>query len=152
MKLLEKNSIYDLLIIFIEIFFICCVIVAIICFSKNDNKNYFEEMEIYKLMNCKPKKEFVVNKETYRQHDGIFLVYDDEGTFRRAEIYSDKFKLEKGISVGSKRNDVENAFSKKKIIKDSRENEWGFIEGDIWISFHFDENNNVDLIYLFYGP
>lgn len=152
MNLIEKNSIRDLLIVSIEIFFVCVIVIAIICFPVEKRKNYLEDMEIYKLMNSKPKKEFVVNQETYRQYDGICLVYDEEELFRRAEIYDDSYKFEKGISVGSKRSAVENVFGKKKKIKDPKENEWGFIEEDIWISFQFDENDTVELIYLFYGP
>lgn len=54
------------------------------------------------------------------------------------------------IGIGSKRLEVEQAYRKVNRIKDSQE--LGFIDGDVWIDFIFDSNNQVVEMHIYYGP
>lgn len=53
------------------------------------------------------------------------------------------------IGIGTSKSVVDQIYKYNKKILDV---DYGFIDGDTWIQFKFDQNNNVSEIMIYYGP
>ncbi|MGM9552050.1 MAG: hypothetical protein ACI3XA_07325 [Clostridia bacterium] len=103
----------------IILFLICIFVLLFICFVFQQNKptytDYYERLGIRALIvkPSVPLDERTVGDYIYRYYDDISLVFNSSNAFIRAEITGDKYKLDEGISVGSKRDSIEKVFLKK---------------------------------------
>lgn len=116
--------------------------------------NYFEELGIFALINnhISPVSQEIIDDYTFDYYDGITLVYHN-ANFVRAEITENTFKLDKGITIGSKRDFVEFVYKNQTKIVDARENEYGFVNKSLtYVLFQFDELNKVKKIIISMGP
>ena len=66
------------------------------------------------------------------------------------ELLSDKYKFGKSlICIGSTKKEVDKAYNK---VKRSPDDQYAFIDGDVYIQFYFNDNEEVNKILLFTYP
>lgn len=88
------------------------------------------------------------------QYDGLQFNFDKmDSAFRNAVITGSQYRFGLWkIGVGTSRRKIERVYQYITPIKDLDEDEYGIIEFDSWVTFVFDSNDNVEKIYLCYGP
>ncbi len=140
---------------------ICAAVCAGIFFIQNPtvyNKDYWQDLGI---SGSHLYEDIVKDKgepsEIIADSDSVTVVYDDvqfvwnypdaKGIFDRAEVTSDTVKFGK-LTLGSSREDVERAYKSRYIqeIKDLESNRLGYIDGDAWVTYTFDEDDTVEQI------
>lgn len=88
-------------------------------------------------------------------YDGLKIKYGTQlqtGVFECITITGNQYRF--GIwriGVGTSRKTIENIYKHISKIKDLPKDEFGIIEGDTWVWFKFDKNNNVSQIDLTTG-
>lgn len=110
--------------------------------------------EIEKVRTTKePLKEITKDDYTYMYYEDLCFVYGSSGAYIRAEIIGDKYMLDDGIKVGSEKKVVDQKYADKYKIKDLPDNEFGFIEDDVWYHFYYNELGKVEKISIYtVGP
>lgn len=141
---------------------ICCVVSIIFIiiktttfFSNHKHKNHGGILEIIEFIKStqEPLRKIETKEYIYKYYEDICLVFRSSGTYVRAEITGDKYKLNDDIKVGSEKHVVEQTFAKKKKIRDLPDNQFGFIEDNVWYHFYYDETNKVEKILVYsVGP
>ena len=136
-----------------SIVFIAVAIIKISNTLKNENHDVILN-EIKSVRTTKePLKEIVKDGYIYKYYEDLCLVYRSSGAYVRAEITGDKYILDDGIKVGSEKKVVEQKYAEKYKIKDLPDNEFGFIEDDVWYHFHYNELGQVETISIYtVGP
>ena len=88
-------------------------------------------------------------------YDGMKIRYGSQletGVFECVTITGNQYKF--GIwkiGVGTSRKRIESIYKHIRKIKDLPNDEFGIIEGDTWVWFKFDKNNNVSQINITTG-
>ena len=83
-------------------------------------------------------------------YDGLTIKFGSQletGALECVSITGDQYKF--GIwkiGVGTSRKKIESVYRHIRKIKDLPNDEFGIIEGDTWVWFKFDENDNVSQI------
>ncbi|MFD1988954.1 hypothetical protein ACFSGI_03115 [Paenibacillus nicotianae] len=85
---------------------------------------------------------FFMNKNSTNNQKDYFLA-NVKITDKNYRIGSEK------IGIGTSKSLVEKVYKDKKRILDIND---GFIDGDTWIQYKFDKNQNVSEIKIYYGP
>lgn len=83
-------------------------------------------------------------------YDGLTIRYGSQletGAFECVSVTGNQYTF--GIwkiGVGTSRKKIESVYRHIRKIKDLPNDEFGIIEGDTWVRFRFDENDNVSQI------
>ena len=88
-------------------------------------------------------------------YDGLKIRYGSQletGVLECVTITGNQYKFGFWkIGVGTSRKKIESVYKHIRKIKDLPNDEFGIIEGDTWVWFKFDKNNNVSQIDITIG-
>ena len=101
--------------------------------------------------NGNPTLEKNIDDRSYMIYDGISFAFTNgfNGIFISAEITSTAYRFGRHkIGVGSTKAEVQKAYGKINPIKDLADNEFGYIDGGVWIIFRVNSDDIVEKIIL----
>ena len=102
-----------------------------------------------------PLREEIIDNRTHCVYWDKILIFNKNkniGILQGVIITKDNLKFGvKKIGVGSTKQEVEKAYKGIDKIKDLPNRQIGFIDGDIWVIFEFNNKNEVCNITLTYG-